>query len=521
MDRCQHRRVSPFLPCLSALLVFLAFTPSPSPAQSAPLQGLDAFVERGLREWGVPGLALAVVKGDSVVLARGYGVREAGTDLRVDSATVFGIMSMTKAFTATAMGILVDLGMVGWDEPVIRYLPDFRAYDDWVTRNLTIRDLLSHRIGVDRGDFLWYGTGFSRDEVVHQIRYLKPVAPFRGEYGYSNNMYIAAGQLMASVTGLTWDEIIRRWIFQPLGMSSSSTSVGELARFPNRARAHEVMDGRLQAIPYRSLDNEAPGGSINSNVLDLARWARFLLGGGELEGRRIIAQGSLSETHAPQTPIRLDATASRLNPGINFSAYGMGWQLQDYRGRKLLQHSGGIDGQRSRIALMPEEGLAVVVLTNRGRQNLLFDAVRNWILDAYLGAGGTDWHSEFLAVTREQEEREAQEVRRIQAERVPGTRPALPLERYAGVYSDSAYGGAQVRYENGALAIRIGPELRGTMEHWHYNTFRVVWEYAYDPPLLANFELDARGGVVGLTLPGWWPSFRRVGDPVPTVGGPR
>lgn len=506
---------------VSSLLLLWALLPAPSVAQEGPLRGLDAFVERGLREWAVPGLAVAVVKGDSVILARGYGVREVGTDQQVDSATVFGIMSMTKAFTATAVGVLVDLGMVGWDDPVVRYLPGFHVYDDWVTRNVTVRDLLSHRMGVDRGDFLWYGTGYTRDEIVHHIRFLKPVAPFRGEYGYSNNMYIAAGQLMAGVTGLSWDEIIRRWIFQPLEMHSSCTSVEELARFPNRSRPHEVLDGRLQAIPYRSLDNEAPGGSINSNVLDMARWARLLLGRGELEGRRVVSEGSLAETHSPQTPIRLGDTAARLNPGINFSAYGMGWQMQDYRGRKLLQHSGGIDGQRSRIALLPEEGLAVVVLTNRGRQNLLFDAVRNWVLDAYLGAVGPDWHAEFLAVMREQEEAEAAALRRIQAERVEGTRPTLPLERFSGVYADSTYGGAQVRFESGALVIRIGPELRGTMEHWHYNTFRVVWEYAYDQPLLATFELNGRGEVVGLSLPGWWPSYRRVGDLVPTVGGPR
>jgi CubicO group peptidase (beta-lactamase class C family) len=455
-----------------------------------------------------------------LVYAKGYGVREIGTDQPVDPNTVFGIMSMTKAFTAAAMGMLVDRGLVGWDDPVTDHLPGFRVYDDWVTRNVTIRDLLCHRLGVERGDFLWYGTGYTRDEIVHHIRYLEPVAPFRAEYGYSNNMYIAAGQLISAVTGMPWDEVIRRWIFDPLGMSSSSTLIGDLARFPNRARPHELLAGRLQAIPYRSLDNEAPGGSINSNVLDMARWARFQLAGGVWQGQRLISRASLGETHTPQTPIRVSEAARRLNPGIHFSAYAMGWQVQDYRGRELVMHSGGIDGQRSRIALLPEEGLAVIVLTNRGNGNTFFDAVRNWILDAYLDAESPDWSAEFAAALRAEEARAAAEQARADSERVSGTRPSLPLARYTGVYADSAYGQARVTLEDGRLVVRIGPQLKGVAEHWHFDTFRVVWEYAYDQPLLLTFELSARGEVTRATFPGWWPSFSRVGDILPVVGGP-
>ncbi|NIM48777.1 MAG: serine hydrolase, partial [Gemmatimonadales bacterium] len=288
--------------CRWGLVVALALTvASRAAGQEAPLRGLDAYVERAMRDWGVPGLAIAVVKDDSVVYAKGYGARAVGADERVDAETVFGIMSMTKAFTATAMGMLVDEGKVRWDDPVTDYLPGFRVYNEWVTREVTIRDLLSHRMGVARGDFLWFGTGYSRDEVVHHIRYLEPVAGFRAQYGYSNNMYITAGQLIAAVTGMSWDDFVRRRVFGPLRMTSSSTSVWELAGVENRASPHEELNDVLQVVPYRSLDNEAPGGSINSNVLDMAKWARFQLAGGEFEGRRLISAEALAETHTPQT----------------------------------------------------------------------------------------------------------------------------------------------------------------------------------------------------------------------------
>jgi len=494
---------------------------SPAVGQVGPLRGLDAYVERAMRDWQVPGLALAVVKGDSLVYAKGYGVREVGTAKPVNEHTVFGIMSMTKAFTATAMGMLVDEGRVNWDDKVIDHLPGFFVYDDWVTREVTIRDLLAHHMGVERGDFLWFGTGYTRDELVHHIRYLEPVAGFRAEYGYSNNMYITAGQLIAAVTGASWDDFIRRRIFQPLGMTSSRTSIWDLADFENRALSHEELNGVLQAIPYRSLDNEAPGGSITSNVLDMSNWARFQLSGGVFEGRRLISAQALEETHTPQTIIPVSDGARRLNPGIHFSAYAFGWQLQDYRGRFLVQHSGGIDGQRSRIALLPEDSLGIVVLTNRGGQNALFDALRNWILDAYLGAAGTDWSAEFLAVTREQARRANEERARIERERVRGTQPSLGLDRYTGIYVDSAYGEGRVSLDDGQLVIEVGPEIRGVLEHWHYDTFRIAWDYAYLGDMLATFTIDADGRVVGLELPGWWPTFRRVGDYVAVVGGPR
>lgn len=488
--------------------------------QRTPLAELDERIQDAMRQWDVPGVAIAVVKDDSVVLARGYGVRELGRPEPVDSATVFGIMSMTKAFTATAMGMLVDDGLVAWDDRVVDHVPDFVLYDPWVTRETRIRDILSHRMGVDRGDFLWFGTGYSRDEIVRHLRYLEPVAGFRAAYGYSNNMFITAGQLIAAVTGTTWDEVIRRRIFQPLGMSASATSIWALAGVENRASPHEELNGRLQPIPYRSLDNEAPGGSITSNAVDMARWVRFQLAQGEIEGRRLISREAIRETHAAHTPIPIDSVTRRLNPGIHFSAYALGWQVQDYRGRKLIQHSGGIDGQRSRIALMPEERLGLVVLTNRGGGNSLFDVIRNWILDVYLGADPVDWSAEFQEVVRRGIERAAVEERRVREGRVRGTQPSLPLESYTGVYLDSAYGEGRVSLVDGALVLEIGPEIRARMEHWHYDTFRLVFDYAYLGEMLGTFRIGSDGTIVGLDLPGWWPKFRRLHAPLPVVGGP-
>ncbi|HSH44491.1 MAG TPA: serine hydrolase domain-containing protein, partial [Longimicrobiales bacterium] len=286
--------------------LLLAAAPMAAPAQAldpAAQRALDAYVESAMADWGVPGVAIAVVKDDQVVMARGYGEREVGSGEPVDENTVFAIASITKSFTSAAMGMLVEEGRVAWDDPVTEHLSGFQLADPWVTREFTIRDLLSHRAGVERGDWLWFGTDYDRDEVVHHLRYLRPVADFRADYGYSNNMYIAAGQLIAEVTGTNWDDFVTRRIFEPLGMRRSNTTVRALPAMDNVAAPHEELNGALTTVPPGNLDNEGPGGSINSSVAQMAQWIRLMLNGGEVDGRRLLDSATIAEIHSPHVVI--------------------------------------------------------------------------------------------------------------------------------------------------------------------------------------------------------------------------
>ena len=257
--------------CLIGQLLLVAVLAQVALAQNGALNGFDDYVNKAMKEWEVPGVAIAIVKGDQVVLAKGYGVRKIGEPAAVDERTLFAIGSSSKAFTAASIAMLVDDGKVKWDDPVTKYLPGFEMYDPYVTRELTVRDLLSHRSGLQRGDFLWYGTELERDEILRRTRFLKPSWSLRSTFGYQNLMFLAAGQLVSRVGGKSWDEFIQQRLFTPLAMSSSSTSINAFKNVDNVAAPHAKVEEKVQVIPWRNIDNIAPAGSINSNVVDMAQ----------------------------------------------------------------------------------------------------------------------------------------------------------------------------------------------------------------------------------------------------------
>lgn len=483
-------------------------------AQNGSLNGFDDYVNKAMKEWEVPGVAIAIVKGDQVVLAKGYGVRKLGETTPIDERTLFAIGSSSKAFTAASVAMLIDDGKVKWDDPVTKYLPGFEMYDPYVTRELTVRDLLTHRSGLQRGDFLWYGTELDRDEIVRRARFIKPSWSLRSAFGYQNIMFLAAGQLVSRVSGKSWDEFVQQRIFTPLAMTSSSTSINSFKTANNVASPHSKVDEKVQVIPWRNIDNIAPAGSINSNVVEMAQWVRLQLGQGTFQNQKIFTAGAAKEMHASQTIIRFEPPYSMFYPEAHFLNYGLGWFLSDYRGRKVVEHGGAIDGMRAQVALIPEEKLGLVVLTNMNGSALPV-ALMYRIFDTLLGATPRDWSAELLKTAKTLEQAGQAAEKKQESERVAGTNPSVSLDKYAGTYRNDLYGDVKVVHDNGKLNLRFGPAFTGDLEHWHYDTFRARFFAAGDAKIFVTFALNAQGKLDTLTLgmPGMadYP-FKRVAE---------
>jgi CubicO group peptidase (beta-lactamase class C family) len=496
-----------------ALALLLIVSPC-ALGQEAPLQGFDEYVNKALKDWEVPGVGVAIVKDDKVVLAKGYGVRKLGDPAPVDERTLFAIGSSSKAFTAAALAILVDEGKIKWDDPVTKHLPGFELYDPYASKEMTIRDLLCHRSGLNRGEFLWYGSDLSRDEIVRRARFLKPSWSFRSQFGYQNIMYLAAGQIIPAVTGKSWDEFIKDRFFKPLGMATSSTSVNDLKSSDNVSTPHAKIEQKVVAVPWRNVDNIAPAGSINSNVAEMASWVRLQLAGGEFGGQRLLSPVAVKETQKSHTVIPYDPPWNLLFPDAHFLNYGLGWFLSDYRGRKIVEHGGNIDGMSALVAFIPEEKMGVVILTNLGGSELR-TALKLRVFDAFLGGEAKDWsaiHRKTIAVL----EAQAKAAEKKQNdERAKDTKSSLSLDKYAGTYQDEMYGDVKVELdEAGKLVVRYGRAFTGDLEHWHYDTFQATWRDRALGKILITFTLNSQGKVDALKIP-IMTDFKRAPDKTP------
>ncbi|HEV2146038.1 MAG TPA: serine hydrolase [Longimicrobiaceae bacterium] len=487
-----------------ALAAALTLIATSLPAQVAPPPGLDQEVARALREFSVPGLAIGIVKDGEVVLLEGYGVRRMGDTASVTPRTLFQIASNTKAFTSAALAMLVDSGKVSWDDRVIEHLPWFRLHDPYVTHELTIRDLLSHRsgLGLGGGDLTWYRSTYQPREVLERIRALPPTSSFRTTYAYQNIPFLAAGEVVPAVTGQPWDDFVRQRILQPLGMTSTLALARDLPQGGDVAFPHSAFQGELRVVPRDNMDNAAPAGSLVSNAADLAKWMVVQLDSGRVDGtRRLWSPQRTREMWSGQTVLPIGGAAPGLEAYVpNFSEIGLGWFLRDYRGHKLLTHTGGLAGMTSRTLLVPDRKLGIVILTNA--ESSAHTALAWWILDRYLGAPQTDWTAAFVASARRGRERAAEVERQAAAARVRNTRPSVALERYAGPYADPLYGNATLARENGRLVLRFGasPAFVADLEHWHHDTFVARWRERTIPDAWVTFTLDPRGAVSAFTM---------------------
>jgi CubicO group peptidase (beta-lactamase class C family) len=501
------------------LVLTLALSVAPCAfAQEAPLQGFDEYVNKALKDWEVPGVGVAIVKNDKVVLAKGYGVRKLGDLTPVDDRTIFAIGSSSKAFTAAALAMLVDEGKIKWDDPVTKHLPGFELYDPYASKEMTVRDLLCHRSGLDRGDLMWYGSDYGRDEIIRRARFLKPSWSFRSQFGYQNIMYLTAGQIIQAVTGKSWDDFIKERFFKPLGMAASSASVNDLKASDNVATPHGKIDDKVMAIPWRNIDNIAPAGSINSNVAEMTAWVRLQLSDGEFAGQRLLSSGAIKETQKSHTVVPYEVPWSLLFPDAHFLNYGLGWFLSDYRGRKVVEHGGNIDGMSALVAFIPEEKLGLVVLTNLSGSEMR-TALKLRIFDAFLGGEAKDWSAIHLKTMKGFEAQGKAAEKKQNDERVKGTKPSLALDKYAGTYQDEMYGDVKVEQdESGKLVVRYNRAFTGDLEHWHYDTFQAAWRDRTLGKSLLTFTLNAQGKVEAVKIQNM-ADFKRAPDKPPSVAG--
>lgn len=478
------------------IFVFL-FTWSAS-AQSLDdkLKEIDSYAQTVINDWKGPGMAIAVVKDDKLVFAKGYGVRELGKPDSVDENTIFAIASNSKAFTAAALAILVDEKKLNWNDKVIKYLPDFQMYDPWVTNELTIRDLLSHRVGLDTfsGDLLWYETTYTPDEVLRRVRYLKPVSSFRSRYGYQNLMFIAAGRVIEKVSGQSWCGFVTQRILQPLGMNRTVCSIKNLP--DNSAWPHNESGGTLRVLHRGNVDAADSAAALNSSVADLSKWVRLQLGRGSFDGKTIFSREQSWQMWQPNIMLPISENASRANPTRHFSAYGMGWGLYDYYGRKIINHSGGLDGMLSYTVLIPEENAGFVVLTNN--ESPSFSIMMNKIRDVLVNAPKRDWNEEVKKQVAANKAAEAEEAKKTDAAHILNTKPTLPLSSYVGTYSSQMFGDVTIAEENGKLVLRLtpAPNFVADLTHWHYDTFQIHWRptVAYNFPRgFVTFTIDKNG----------------------------
>ncbi len=484
--------------------MLLACAPLASAAVPTELQRLDATVERVRSQFDVPGIAVAVVKDGQVVLERGYGVRELGKPAPVQADTLFAIASNTKAFTATSLNLLAEQGRLKMDDRVIDHLPGFRMSDPYVTGEMRIRDLLSHRSGLSlgAGDLLfWPTTGYSNQEVVQRLAKVPLKAGFRDRYAYDNILYAVAQQVIEQVSGQSYADFLQQHIFTPVGMDGTRYNADHLKPGDNAAVGHAKYDfSTLRTVAPLTWSNNAGAGGIYSSVHDMARWMNVQLAHGTLENGQALfsakSQQGMWQMITPQAvPEPSVPQLAAAKP--NFAGYGEGWSLSDYRGQKLVWHTGGWPGMVSRVTLVPEQKLGIVVLTNQ-EVGAAFNAITMDVLDAYLQAPQTDWVAAYAAAVAKAQDKADEGWARHQAARDASSRPSLPLAGYAGGYRDAWYGDVAVEQKGRTLRLRFGKtaQLVGTLEHWQHDTFIVRWDdRSLNADAFVNFSLDPDGKV--------------------------
>lgn len=462
-------------------------------------------IEKARSDWNVPGLSVAIVKDGQVLLSRGFGLRESGKPEPVDGDTLFAIASNSKAFTAAALAMLEEEGKLKWNDRVQQHLPWLQLYDSYVSAELRVDDLLCHRsgLGTFSGDLLWWGTPYSPEEVLRRTKHLPAKGPFRAHFGYSNLMFLAAGEVISEASGSTWHDFIRQRIFMPVGMARSVTSIKSLDQMGNFASPHKPTLENLHPIPWYNWDTMAAAGGIISSSNDMAKWLRVQLDRGRVdETTRLFSDASSWRMWSPHTIIPLSEAAQKRSPTTHFRAYGLGWGLADYKGRMTVSHGGGYDGMYSYVLMVPEEKLGVVILTNS--MTGISTPLANTIADEFLGGEKTDWLTPGLERDRSDRAAFYKRVADAITSTAPDSKPSRGLEAYAGTFRCPLYGDATVVQEGDRLVLSLlpNPELVADLTHLHYDTWVIRWrkEFAWFTEGTIQFVPDSAGNFQELKL---------------------
>ncbi len=497
---------------LSTLTLLILVLAASAVAQNN-VEDFDKYVESARQEWKVPGMAIAIVRDGKVIMAKGYGVRELGNATPVDADTLFGAMSTTKAMTAVTLGMLVDEGRLSWDDKVIKYLPDFRVADAYVTSELRIRDLLTHNGGMGNADFLWTWTPeLSTADILKRMQYARPAYPFRGGYTYQNIMYAVAGQVVEKVSGMPWERFVTERLFIPLGMKNTFASYSASSSYQNRSVSHFDIDGKITMIPEQTADPIAPAGAVWSTANDIAKWIDFMLGNTTVNGKQLLKPATLQTLLQPQAivpPSDFYPTVALTKP--HWTTYGFGWFQHDYRGEMVNFHTGSLAGRTAIIGLIPDKKMGIYIFGNvdhaEVRHALMYKA---FDVFAFGDTNGRDWSKEMKTLYDGLEAQSKKQVEAQKARRKLDTKPSLPLTAYAGKYSDPFYGEMEVTFENGRLRLSIGNGARtADLEHWHYDTFQTKWNKRWLGEGLVSFQLNpGTGEVQAITIGG--AQLRRV-----------
>ena len=468
---------------------------------------LDALVQKTLTTFDVPGISVGVVKDGKVVYSKGFGVRSLLNNKPMTSETLVGIASNSKGFTCTALAILADEGKLDWDDKVIKYLPDFKMYDAYVTQELTIKDLVTHRagLGLGQGDLMFFpeGGSISVEQLVHNVRYLKPKHSFRNTMDYNNVMFIVAGEVIRKVSGKSWAEFIEERIMQPVGMKASFGSYNRAKAVENKIDAHAPVNGKAIAVPHDWNETANAAGGIMSNINDMTLWADFLMNGFVTkDGKRLVSEKNAHQLWQIQQPIPI---APKNAYDTKFNGYGLGWFISDVKGHRQIQHSGGLIGTVTHFTLIPDMKLGIVVLTNQ-QSGAAFTTITNTIKDAYLGVEGRDWLAMLGERNKQNNQRfdkeKAEAFAKVEAYKKDKSAKLLP-EQFTGTYRDPWFGEVVVTKEkNGFRIICTSSErLKGEFLPYSKDTFLIKWDdRSYDADAFFTVSFDDKGKVVAAKM---------------------
>jgi len=469
----------------------------PSQVLKGEYSELDTYIREAFKNYGIAGMSVAIVKDQQIVFQNAYGLKNKETNTPMDVNALFGIASLSKAFTAAAIGMLVDEGKLKWDDKVVDILPSFKLYDDYATQNFTVEDLLAHRSGYNTfdGDLLWYGTDYSREEIMNRISELPNKTSFRKEYGYNNIMFIVAGEVVAKVSGMSWDKFIETRFFQPLQMTSSKTSTSKFTKADNLAIPHV----KGKASLFLNYDNSGGAAALNSSVMDLSNWLKMWTNNGIFNGDTLLKSNTVKHLLSLQTPQSVSSFDE--SNSIHFKGYGLGWFLFDYQGKKVAHHGGGLPGFISKIGFVPEENLGFVILTND--ESSLPAALMYKILDEFLETkDARDWAELYLKSSERYEKRLAEDRLKVIDARNKKLKPTIDIEKYAGTYEDKMYGKAIVTYEKKQLKLVLVPAkelFNSEMTPWEGDVFQIKFNDGFLPEGYVKFEVKD-GSADGFTI---------------------